>query len=96
MEILIVISTPQSAGIARGLAEAALRAGLGWGVFLTNDGVRVLSDRTVADTLVKATSAIVCKESWKKHMGDAECPVELGSQTHNSELAGEANHIISL
>ena len=96
MEILIVISTPQSAKIAKGLGEAALRAGIGWGVFLTNDGVRILSDHSVAETLSKATSAIVCKESWKKHMGDAECPVELGSQTHNSELAGDAKRIVSL
>ncbi len=96
MELLIVISTPQSAPIARGLGDAALRAGIGWGVFLTNDGVRVLSDPAIARTLSKATSAYVCKESWKKHMGDDECPVELGSQTHNSELAGEAKRIVSL
>lgn len=96
MELLIVISTPQSAKVAKGLGDAARRAGIDWGVFLTNDGVRILSDPAVAQTLSKASSAYVCKESWKHNMGDAECPVEPGSQTHNSELAGEAKRIVSL
>ena len=96
MDLLIVISTQEAANIARGLGKAALRAMLIWGVFLTNDGMRVLSDPAIANTLSQATSAIVCKESWKRYMGDAECPVDLGSQTHNSELAGEAQRIVSL
>jgi len=96
MDLLIVISTHQAANIARGLGEAALRAKLNWCVFLTNDGVRVLSDPAIANTLSQAATAVVCKESWKRYMGDAECPVDLGSQTHNSELAGEAQRIVSL
>jgi len=96
MELLIIVSTPQSGQIAKGLGEAALRTGITWGVFLTNDGVCILSDQALVETLSKATHAIACKDSWEHYMGESECPVELGSQTNNSELAGEAKRIVSL
>ena len=96
MDLLLIVSTPQSGPIATELGKAALRAGLNWGVFLTNDGVRNFSDHVFADTIAKANRAIACHESWAQHMGDTPCPVETGSQTNNSTLVGEAAHIVSL
>ena len=40
--------------------------------------------------------AVVCEESWHRFCGDAACPVELGSQTVNSALMGEAKKVVSL
>ena len=40
--------------------------------------------------------AVVCEESWHRFCGKASCPVELGSQTVNSALMGEAKKVVSL
>ncbi len=96
MNLLIVISTAQSGPIADALGRAAQRAGITWGVFFTNDGVCTLSDQNFVETINGASKAIACAESWQQHMGEAACPVEAGSQTNNSALVGEAEHIVSL
>ncbi len=96
LELLIIISTPESGDIANELGKAARRRDINWAVFFTNDGVLTLADREFAKTVSSASQAIVCQESWQHHMAACDCPVELGSQTNNSALASKAQHIVSL
>jgi hypothetical protein len=39
---------------------------------------------------------VVCEESWHRFCPGSACPVELGSQTVNSALVGEAQRVVSL
>ena len=96
MNLLIIVTTPRSGPIAAALGKAALRANITWAVFFTNDGVTTLSDLEFVETILGANKAVACTESWQLHMGDAACPVEEGSQTNDSALVGEAEHIVSL
>ncbi len=96
MEILLHVTCPDGARIAAPLARACMRAAIRWGCFLTHDGVRALSDSDFVDVLRGASRAAVCEHSWKQHMGGAPCPIELGSQTVNSALMGEARRVVSL
>ena len=94
--VLIHVSTPASGAIAVALAGACRRAGIAWSCFFTNDGVKVLADEAVVAALGAAGRAVACEKSWEELMGGAACPVELGSQTVNSALMGEADKVISL
>ncbi len=94
--VLIHVSTPASGAIAVALAGACRRAGIAWSCFFTNDGVKVLADEAVAAALGAAARAVACEKSWEEFMGGAACPVELGSQTINSALMGEADKVIGL
>ena len=94
--VLIHVSTPASSGIAVALAGACKRAGIAWNCFFTNDGVKVLADAAAVAALGAATRAVACEKSWEEFMGGTDCPVELGSQTINSALMGEADKVISL
>lgn len=96
MEILMHLSSLDGVRTAAALGRACARAGVSWGCFFTNDGVRALSDADFVLALGAAARAVVCKHSWHLHMGDAPCVAELGSQTVNSALLGEARHVISL
>jgi hypothetical protein len=96
MDLLIIVSNPDAGAILKPLGEACGRAGADWAVFLTNDGVKVLGDPSIAAALSSARQAFACKESWDHHCGGQACPVELGSQTNNSEMAGAAARIVSL
>ena len=96
MDLLMIISNPNAGPIADGLARAAVRKGLNWGAFFTNDGVKILEDRSIAGVFTDAAQAIACEDSWTHHMGDKTCPIELGSQTNNSLAVSEAGRIISL
>ncbi len=96
MNILFMVSTPEASHILYQMARACQRKGVSWGVFFTNDGVRALDQESVKDILNCAYKAFVCEHSWQREMQDSPCPVELGSQTQNSMMAGEAEHIISL
>ena len=40
--------------------------------------------------------AVACEDSWHRFCAGAACPVELGSQTTNSALMGEAKKVVSL
>lgn len=95
MDILMIISSPDAGPIVDGLARAAVRKGINWGAFFTNDGVKVLEDTAIAEVFADAAQAIACEDSWKHHLGDKICPVELGSQTNNSLAVSEAERIIS-
>lgn len=96
LKLLIIVSTSKSGDIANKLGKAALRRGITWAVFFTNDGVQALTDKEFAKTVSLASQAIACQESWQHYMPTSDCPVELGSQTNNSKLAGKAEHIVSL
>ena len=96
MDVHIMISNPASRAVALGLARACARSGIDWGVFLTNDGVRLLEDDEVVETLARAPRVFVCHESWKQIMNGAECPLPAGSQVNNSAMAGVARRIVSL
>ena len=96
MDILIIVSNSESGPIASALALAASRAHASWGVFFTNDGVRILGDDAVVAAMQGAKNAVACHESWCTYMAEKLCPVEEGSQTNNSALVAQAARIISL
>ncbi len=96
MKLHIVVSTTHSGSIALGLAKAATRAAIEWSIFFTSDGVQVLSNEELIAILPSASSAIACEESWNLHAGNLDCAVEMGSQTNNSALVGDATKHISL
>lgn len=96
MDLLIVVSNPDAGAILQPLGQACARAGADWAVFLTNDGVKTLSNPETVAALSSARHAFACKESWERYGGAETCPVELGSQTNNSELTGLAGRIVSL
>jgi hypothetical protein len=96
MEILLLLTHPDAGPIAAGIGRACERAGVEWGVFVTNDGVRALADPATAGALAAARPAIVCQESWGAHMAGSECPLTEGSQTNNSALVAEAVRVVSL
>ncbi|HJO73426.1 MAG: hypothetical protein QF450_05405 [Rhodospirillales bacterium] len=94
--VLLHVSTPASGAIAVALAGACQRARVVWCCFFTNDGVKVLADAAVVTAIEAAGRAVACEKSWEEYMGGAACPVELGSQTVNSALMGEAEKVISI
>lgn len=96
MDLLVIVSSADAGPILGPLAEACGRAGADWSLFATNDGVKALTDPAVAAALNSALHAYACKESWSLHCGGQTCPIELGSQTNNSELAGAARRVVSL
>ena len=96
MDLLVIVSSADAGPILEPLAQACGRAGADWSLFVTNDGVKTLTDPAVAAALGSARQAYACKESWSQHCDGQTCPVELGSQTNNSELAGAAMRVVSL
>lgn len=96
MQLLFVISTPEAGPILVNLLEACRRRGTDCGVFFTNDGVKSLGDVAVRDAMRWANRAVVCENSWERHMAGQQCPVPQGSQTDNSLMAGHAAKIVSL
>ncbi|GAB4165396.1 MAG: hypothetical protein Fur0039_01330 [Rhodocyclaceae bacterium] len=96
IDILFHVSTPGAARILLPLAQACARARVGFACFFTHDGVRVLEDAALRAALRAAGRAVACGESWKRFGGAEACPVELGSQTDDSALMGEAARVVSL
>lgn len=96
MDVLLHITTPQSANAAKALGRAFTAQGASWACFLTNDGVKVLSDADFVAMAKDATRMAVCEHSWDLHMLGQDCPVERGSQTVNSALMADAARVISL
>ncbi len=95
MDLLIIVSNPNSAPVVRPLALACGRSGVLWSAFFTNDGVKALDEEMVS-ALATAGSAIACQESWALHMPELDCPIEAGSQTNNSALVSKAARVLSL
>ncbi len=95
MEILFHVSSQAGAQLLAPLAHACRRGGHRFGAFFTDEGVLGLDDVALLAALGDAR-AVVCEASWHRHRADARCPVELGSQTVNSALVGEALRVVSL
>ncbi len=97
MEVMVHISSADGAAMAVPLMRALTRAGVAWGCFVTNDGVRLLDDGGMIEALDGAMRAVVCESSWEKTgRAAAECPIERGSQTINSAMMAEARRLVSL
>lgn len=96
MELMLHVTSGDAAPLLLPLARACGRAGVAWGCFFTNDGVRVLADTAVVAALATAEKAMVCEHSWQHHMGAAAAPVALASQTANSAMMAEARRVVSL
>ncbi|HNQ58063.1 MAG: hypothetical protein DPW12_00940 [Rhodocyclaceae bacterium] len=98
MDILFHVTTEGGAQLLAPLARACRRGGHAFGAFFTHEGVRGLRDAGLQAALAEARAArvVVCEESWHRFCADAACPVELGSQTVNSALMGEARKVVSL
>lgn len=96
MEILFHVSTAAGARLLTPLAQACRRAGCGFGVFFTHEGVLELDDAALQAALQLASRAVACEDSWHRMRGHSPCPVEAGSQTINSALMGEARRVVSL
>lgn len=96
MNILFIVSTPGAGRVLLPMAAACRRKGITWGFFFTNDGVQALTDPNVVEATRSAQQTVVCEYSWDRFMGHQDCPAELGSQTQNSMMVGEASHIVSL
>ncbi len=95
MDVLLLITTRDSAPVATGLAAALTRAGAAWGCFLTNDGVELLRDPAFTELLPNSLRAAVCEHSWER-AGGGDCPIELGSQTINCEMMAGAARVVGL
>jgi len=96
MDVLLHLTTPNAARIAAPLARALTGRGATWACFLTNDGVKTLSDADFMAVTASAERVAVCEHSWDLHMAGQSCPVECGSQTINSALMAEAAKVVSL
>lgn len=96
MDVLLHITSSQAAPIAAGLGWALTEKGATWACFMTNDGVKVLTDPAFTEARAGAARVAVCEHSWDLHMDGQDCPVERGSQTVNSALMAEAGRVVSL
>ena len=94
--ILFEVSTPRAVALLCSLAEACNRKKVAWACFFTNDGVQCLDEPAVETIVATAAAAVACEFSWEHYMGGRDCPVESGSQTHNSRLLGDVERVISL
>ena len=95
MDILFHVTTEGGAQLLLPLARACRRRGRAFGAFFTHEGVRGLLDAEL-QAVLEGSRAVACEESWHRFCADAACPVELGSQTTNSALMGEAKKVVSL
>lgn len=95
-DILFHVSTARGGAILLPLARACTRATRSYACFFTNDGVLGLQNPELCGVLGGAARAVACEESWNRHRPGLACPVELGSQTVNSALMGEAVRVVSL
>lgn len=95
MDILFHVATEAGAQFLLPLARACRRGGHAFGAFFTHEGVRGLRDAEL-QAVLRDGRAVVCEESWHRFCGGLACPVELGSQTVNSALMGEAKRVVSL
>lgn len=95
MDILFHVSTVGGARLLAPLARACRRRGASFAAFFTHEGVRGLLEADVQAALA-GSRAVVCEESWRRFCAGTACPAELGSQTVNSALMGEARKVVSL
>lgn len=96
MDILFHVASADGGRLLLPLALACRRRGASFAAFFTHDGVAGLADPALCEAMGGAERAVACEESWHRHRPGAACPVELGSQTANSALVGEARRVVSL
>jgi hypothetical protein len=65
-------------------------------VSLPGKGIQQLKDPDLVKLLASANRAVACEYAWQEILGPNKCPIELGSQTTNSELMTETKRVISL
>ncbi len=95
MDVMILVSSAESRDVFKGLAAALNRAEAKWGCFFTNDGAGLATDTDIVEILSGSNWANVCELSWER-FGSGACPIELGSQTQNSMMMGDAVRVVSL
>lgn len=95
MDIFFHVGSEAGARLLAPLAQACRRGNHAFAAFFTHDGVRGLDDAGLLAAL-EGARAVVCEESWHRFRAGRPCPVELGSQTNNSALMGEAGKVVSL
>ncbi len=96
MNILFEVTSGDAARVLVPMARACDRNAVAWSCFFSGDGVKNLARDDVLATVTGATKAVACDVSWERYMGDASCPVEIGSQTNNSAMVGDFDKIVSL
>jgi hypothetical protein len=95
-ELLFLISSAKSGSVLVPLARACKRKKTSWSCFFTGEGVQQLKDPDLVKLLASANRAVACEYAWQEILGPNKCPIELGSQTTNSELMTETKRVISL
>ena len=95
-ELFFLVSSAKSAAVLEPLARACQRNGTSWCCFFTGEGVQQLKSPNLVKLLHTAKRTVACEYSWHEFMGSKESPIELGSQTTNSELMTESERVISL
>ena len=95
-ELLFIISSSKTGDVLKPLARACVRKGTSWCCFITGEGVKQLHDPELLKLFTSAKTTIACEHSWHEFFASLECPVELGSQTSNSEMMTETKRVISL
>ncbi|MBC8258257.1 MAG: hypothetical protein H8E38_04520 [SAR324 cluster bacterium] len=95
-EILFHISSEKTGAVFAPLARACQRNKTSWACFFTGEGVKQLNDIDLVQLLSGAERAVACEHAWHENMGEKKCPLELGSQTNNSEMMTETTRVISL
>jgi len=96
MKLLFEVTSADVAKILVPLARACNRNAVSWSCFFTGDGVSNLTADDVLSALAGAAEVAACEVSWESQMKEQSCPVEIGSQTNNSAMVGDADKVISL
>jgi hypothetical protein len=95
-ELLFLVSSAKTGDVLKPLVRACERKGISWCCFITGEGVKQLQDPELLKLFPRAAIAIACEHSWHEFFASLECPVELGSQTSNSQMMTETKRVISL
>jgi hypothetical protein len=96
IKILFEVASDKATEVFVPLAAACNRNSVCWACFFTGNGVKILSSGDVNEVITGAVKAVACEASWELFMKHESCPIEVGSQTNNSTLVGEADKVISL
>ena len=96
IKILFEVTSDKAAVVLVPLARACNRDSIPWACFFTGNGIKSLSSEDVKETVKGAVKAVACEASWELYMNDDTCPIEIGSQTDNCTLVGEADKVVSI
>ncbi len=96
MKILFIISNPESTQALLGLTEACVRRDQTFLCFFTGEGVKILGNSKMIESISKAERAVVCEFSWGKYFPDQQSPIEEGSQTDHSSMVSIVDKVVSL